>query len=61
MQYDAAPPEIFRVLEKVARARRLAWNFRHDPIAGELTRYADELMAEAMSVEAELYRKDWHE
>ena len=37
----------------MAAARRLAWVVRHDPIAGELTRYAEGLMAKAMGVEAE--------
>ena len=49
--------KMFSMMEEVARARRLAWHFHHDPIAGRLTRYADELMAEAMGIKAKLLRR----
>jgi hypothetical protein len=58
MQHD--PPhepsevQLAEVLEKAAIARRVAREFSHDRMAGRLEQYADELMAEAERIEADI-------
>ena len=57
---EFAKARLTDILTQAARARRLAVEFARDPVAKQLTQYADELTAEAARIEAEgLQARRW--